>query len=268
MNLEIISKFPESPAGHPPLLFVHGAYVGAWVWNHGFLDYFAEEGYECHAVSLRGHGLSPGFENLCAWGISDYVHDVRDAIRRLSAPPVLIGHSMGGFIIQQFMEREESNIAGFVLMATVPPDGLFQPVAKNLTIHPVLLYKLNIINTMPQWMWEYWITPEEIQKLFLSMNTPIDLVKNILPKLQPESPRAILDMSFSNNTKSRPGNKPVLVLGAEDDMIIPAEFAEKTAKTFGADLEVIPRIGHAMMLETEWDLTAEAISKWLKANSL
>jgi pimeloyl-ACP methyl ester carboxylesterase len=42
-----------------PLLFVHGAWHGAWCWDEYFLDFFAGRGYRALAVSLRGHGNSP-----------------------------------------------------------------------------------------------------------------------------------------------------------------------------------------------------------------
>ena len=59
MTLEILSRLPKERTTHAPLLFVHGAYTGAWCWDEYFLPYFAERGFEAHAVSLRGHGASP-----------------------------------------------------------------------------------------------------------------------------------------------------------------------------------------------------------------
>jgi pimeloyl-ACP methyl ester carboxylesterase len=38
MNLEIISKSPSSEPRPTPLLFVHGAWHGAWCWAEHFLD--------------------------------------------------------------------------------------------------------------------------------------------------------------------------------------------------------------------------------------
>ena len=56
MNLEVISKYPAGAARPTPLLFVHGAWHGAWCWDEHFLDFFAAHGYAAHALSLRGHG--------------------------------------------------------------------------------------------------------------------------------------------------------------------------------------------------------------------
>lgn len=104
MKLEILSKHPgESP--HPtPLLFIHGMLHGAWCWNVHFLEYFAQHGFDAYAVNLRGHGDSEGRGTLRWTRIADYVDDVANAARQLPGPPVLIGHSMGGFVIQKYLE--------------------------------------------------------------------------------------------------------------------------------------------------------------------
>ncbi|WP_230371066.1 hypothetical protein [Paludibacterium denitrificans] len=53
---------------HAPLLFVHGAYCGAWCWQQHFLPWFAARGYDCWAVSPgrprreRRTGLSGGHQ--------------------------------------------------------------------------------------------------------------------------------------------------------------------------------------------------------------
>ena len=57
--LEVIDKGSSSESHPTPLLFVHGAWHGAWCWDEYFLDFFAYRGYRALAVSLRGHGNSP-----------------------------------------------------------------------------------------------------------------------------------------------------------------------------------------------------------------
>ena len=122
MELEILQRTPETDTGKPPLLFVHGAYSGAWIWDAFFLKYFADRGFPAHAVSLRGHGKSEGGDQLHFWGIDDYVRDVRDAVRRVEGLPVLVGHSLGGLLCQRFLAGG-GDAAGMVLLNSVPPHG-------------------------------------------------------------------------------------------------------------------------------------------------
>ncbi len=48
LSLEVISQQPQSNARPTPLLFVHGAWHGAWCWEN-FLPYFAQHGYQTQA---------------------------------------------------------------------------------------------------------------------------------------------------------------------------------------------------------------------------
>ena len=105
-QLEILSALPK--VGSPkstPLLFVHGAYSAAWCWQEHFLGFFAAAGFPSYAVSLSGHGKSRGRKILDHLSIDDYVRDVEEAASGLRGSPVLIGHSMGGFVVQKALER-------------------------------------------------------------------------------------------------------------------------------------------------------------------
>jgi hypothetical protein len=44
VELEVISRQPERRRFKTPLLFVHGAWHGAWCWEEKFLPYFADRG--------------------------------------------------------------------------------------------------------------------------------------------------------------------------------------------------------------------------------
>ena len=72
MKLEVTTRTPTGEPRPTPLLFVHGADCATWVWVRHFLPFFADRGYEAHALSLRGHGASEGHELLkfCACGIT------------------------------------------------------------------------------------------------------------------------------------------------------------------------------------------------------
>lgn len=76
MTLEVIVRRPPVTPHPTPLLFVHGAWHGAWCWNEHFLPYFADKGYLAYALSLRGHAGSPPTKPLSLNGIWDYVADV------------------------------------------------------------------------------------------------------------------------------------------------------------------------------------------------
>ena len=119
--LEVIDKGSGS-ADHPvPLLFVHGGWHGAWCWDDHFLDYFADAGYRAVSISLRGHGTSPSDKPLRKVSVADYLDDVRSVADDLGGAPVLIGHSLGGYVVQRYLEDRTAPAA--VLVGSLPPSG-------------------------------------------------------------------------------------------------------------------------------------------------
>ncbi len=65
------------------------------------MPYFAERGIETYAVSLRAHGGSDGAESD-AYSMADQLDDISSLVSSLPAPPVLVGHSLGGVIAQRW----------------------------------------------------------------------------------------------------------------------------------------------------------------------
>ena len=139
MNLELVSYAPQSAPRPTPVLFVHGAWHGAWCWEN-FLPYFAKHGYEAHALSLRGHGQSEGHAGL-RWhsAAQGYVADVAQIAATLRAPPVVVGHSMGGYTVQKYLETHTAP-AG-VLLASIPASGLLGFDLRAALRHPVAFLK-------------------------------------------------------------------------------------------------------------------------------
>jgi pimeloyl-ACP methyl ester carboxylesterase len=137
-KLEVIDKVRCSEVHPTPLLFVHGGEHAAWCWDEHFLDFFADKGYRALALSLRGHGGSATSKRLRSCSIADYVEDVCSVADNLTATPVVIGHSMGGFIAQKYLETHDAP-AG-VLMASVPPRGHLGATLRLVRRHPWLSF--------------------------------------------------------------------------------------------------------------------------------
>ena len=57
---------------------------------------------------------------------------------------------------------------------------------------------------------------------------------------------------------------PTLVLGAEHDNLIPPAFVYGTAAFLGTQAHIFDGMGHAVMLEDDWQEAAETIADWLR----
>lgn len=261
-NIEILVKHPgdKQTAHKTPLLFIHGAYTAAWCWDEHFLDWFATQGYSSYALSLSGHGGSRGRKHLDSFSINDYVDDVAEVVATLPAPPVLIGHSMGGFVVQKYLECDDApdGLPGAVLMCSVPPQGLMASAFGLMFQKPGLLRDLNALMTGGR------VAVETLRDALFAQPVSTQDLLRYLHLAQPESQRAIWDMALLNLPRpSRVRNIPLLVLGAEFDHLTPAPLAKLTADTYGVTAEIFPGMGHGLMLESEWQKVAERIRDWL-----
>ncbi len=253
MKLEIISKYPSAQANQTPLLFIHGMLHAAWCWEVHFLDYFAQHGYAAYAVNLRGHGNSAGRENLRWTRIADYVEDVANAVQQLPSPPILIGHSMGGFIIQKYLEDHIAPAA--VLLSSPSPAGLFPAALKNARRHPLTFARVNLTLSL----WPLVATPQLAREAFFAEDLPDEQLLEYWKQMQDDSIMAFLDMIALDLPKPAKVKTPLLVLGvARDNMLEPREI-EATAQAYNTRCEIIPDAAHNSMLDPRWQSVAERI---------
>lgn len=256
IQLEIISREPETPKFQTPLLFVHGTGHGAWCWDEHFLPFFAARGFSAHAVSLRGHGKSEVRGKLKWTSISDYVDDVFRAASGLPARPVLIGHSLGGLVVQKYLEKYEAPAA--ILVAPSPSEGMFLSGLKIQLKNPWLMAKV----MLKQDYAVMYGTPELAKKFLFSEDASLEKVAKYSARFGSESYRAALEMIY-NLPKPKKFKVPMLVLGAENDAILAPKKIEKTARACKADLKIFPGMAHDLMLEEDWKQVAEYMVDWL-----
>jgi pimeloyl-ACP methyl ester carboxylesterase len=114
--LEIFEKerHLQSNLKRPHLLFVHGAYTGSWMWSK-YIPHFISEGWKCYAMNMRSHYKSRVLD-MTRVSFDDYLEDIWEIIDECGEPPIIIGFSMGGILVQKLAETVE--FAGMVLIDT------------------------------------------------------------------------------------------------------------------------------------------------------
>ena len=261
MKLEVISKLPLEKTHATPLLFVHGAWHGAWCWEN-FLPYFAERGYEAHALSLRGHGNSEGRDGIRWHGTAGYVADVAQVANSLSTHPVLIAHSMGGYVAQKYLEAH--NAPAGVLLTSIPTVGIIGMLLRMLRRHPVSTLKaLLLLNP-----WYFVSTPALAKDYLFSDDFPDDKFLEYYPYIQPESFRMALEAAFLKLPRPGKVKTPLLVLGAENDRVFSVAEQKRTARAYKTEAILYPDMAHDMMLESGWRTVADQILHWLGTRNL
>jgi pimeloyl-ACP methyl ester carboxylesterase len=98
-------------AALPELIFVHGAWHGAWAWDH-LLPVLEERGWAAAAVDLPSSGSGAGV-------IADG-EVLRARLDATPAPKVVVGHSYGGTVITQAGAHD--TVVGLAYMCAARPD--------------------------------------------------------------------------------------------------------------------------------------------------
>jgi esterase/lipase len=102
----------ESLVKRPPLLFVHGAYTGSWMWSR-YLPHFIENGWDCYVMNMRSHYKSRSMD-MTTITFEDYLEDIREMAVECGEAPILIGFSLGGILCQK--AAESLKIRGLILV--------------------------------------------------------------------------------------------------------------------------------------------------------
>ncbi|HVP98731.1 MAG TPA: alpha/beta hydrolase [Roseiarcus sp.] len=254
-RLEVLSRPPVTSRNAPPLLFVHGAWHGAWCWDEHFLGYFSQRGFWAHAVSLRGHGESEGKERLRFARLRDFVEDLEQTVDSLPATPVLIGHSLGGLVVQKYLERRRVPLA--VLLASVPPKGAWRVALRRLREQPVDVLKSNLTVSL----WPLVSDPETAWRSLFSPQMPRSESAKHHARLQDEAVLAYLDSLLFNPVSTRLVSVPIVVMGAERDRMIGRAEVEITARAYGVEPIIARDCAHDMMLDLGWREVADRIAR-------
>jgi non-heme chloroperoxidase len=251
-DLTVLRALPAH-ATRPPVLFVHGYFADATVFNE-WLTFFAERGVPAYAVHLRGRADSRTGTHLGRVSIQDFVEDAARVARDLDNPAV-VGHSMGGLIAQRLAERGEVRAA--VLVTAAPPRGITvmsaQLARKQLKYLPAILRSRVVYPAR-----------EDLRELVLN-RVPAALQDVVLDAFVPDSGRAARDMSIMGVPVDVGRVKcPLLVIVAGDDHFIPRAIGERIAKRYGAPVQVFEERGHMIVIEPGWEDVADVADRWIR----
>ncbi len=118
----IDGRFGYEAAGDPdttPLVFLHGIGGAARAWR-GQIAAFGDR-YRALAWDMPGYGGSAALPRVSIATLADALQDF---LRAIGGPrPVLVGHSIGGMIVQQWLTKHPRDAAAVVLAQTSPAFG-------------------------------------------------------------------------------------------------------------------------------------------------
>jgi alpha-beta hydrolase superfamily lysophospholipase len=262
----------EAAANATPLMLIHGAWLSSGSWEN-FADYFGKRGFAASAPEWpRKHGdvaqLREASDALEGLGLREIVDHYESEIRALHEPPVLVGHSFGGLIVELLLDRGLGR-AG-VAMSPAPPKGiLVLPFSSLKAAAPALAHPSKWHGVAP-------LTLEEFTYGFVNTFSPQEAAAAYEQYCVPETGQIFYEAGFANfhlhpptEVHFKSGDRaPLLIVGAEKDHTVPASLAKKQYEKYaksGARTDYIefPGRPHLMMVAEGWEEIAAQIESWI-----
>lgn len=243
------------------VVFVHGMWSQASVWD-AWLPSFAQHGYTCHTVALPGHWPGVSEAELARVGFADCVDAAMSVVTRLERP-VLVGHSMGGLIVQKLAATLPLRAA--VLINSAAPRAVFP-------LRPIMLRGL----ARHFLRWGLWkgvlrLSRSEADYLLFSGLDETERARWRASSL-PESGRMAYQVGFGRLGWSRdhevdpaPITCPMLALAGKRDCMIPVGVSRAIARYYGTKLTYreLPQNAHWLPGEAGYVERIDDVLRWL-----
>jgi 3-oxoadipate enol-lactonase len=242
----------EAKGAHdlPPLVFLHGIGGAARAWR-GQLAAFGDR-YRAIAWDMPGYGGSAPLASVSIPALADAL---RDFLQQVGATrPVLVGHSIGGMIVQQALTHDPNIAESVVLAQTSPafgrPDGDWQKEFLEVRLGP-----LDRGETMAS------LAPKLVADLIGDDADPagIELACACMASAPETSYRAMMRSMLGFDLRKSLGRigVPALVIAGTRDNNAPAPMVKKMASFIpNATYVELEGVGHLAALEQPAEFNA------------
>jgi len=244
----------------PPLVFLHGIGGAARAWL-GQLDFFKDR-YRTIAWDMPGYG---GSAPLPTVSIAALAGALQDFLQQVSATkPILVGHSIGGMIVQQLLAKHSCIASAVVLAQTSPAfgksDGDWQKSFIEARLGPLDRGK-TLASLAPSLVKELAGDDPDIRGM--------DLARDCMACVPEATYRATMlsMLGFDQRNSLKNIVVPTLLLSGSKDKNAPAPMMAKMATYIpSAKYVELEGVGHLANLERPGAFNA-ALDSFLKANA-
>ena len=136
-----------------PVILIHGLAASLHDWDD-FIPDLVANGYAAYALDLLGHGDSPKPDSRAynvAWLFDHFVEWVESL--ELPKPPVLIGHSLGGYLVLDYARRFPARTHGLVLVNPFYRLGQLPALLRHSYRRPVI--NSAVVERTPEWLFRF-----------------------------------------------------------------------------------------------------------------
>jgi pimeloyl-ACP methyl ester carboxylesterase len=262
------------PAAPVPVVFIHGLWLHSTSWQP-WAELFRAAGYEPilpewpgvpdTVAAAREHP-----ESQAGVGIDQVIEHHAQIVRGLDVPPVLVGHSFGGLVVQAVLNGGLGR-AG-VAIDPAPIRGVLRlPPAQLRSALPVLGNPANRNRAVS-------LTPQQFQASFGNA-LPAEEAAALHERWTIPGPgRPLFQAALANMTPRRRAatavdtrtaeRGPLLIISGGVDRTVPDSVSRAAFTLYGKSAAVtefrrFPDRGHSLTVDSGWREVAQAALDWL-----
>ena len=262
-------------AKNKTIVFIHGLWIHTSSWQP-WMDFFKQQGYEVLNPGWPGDSATVAEcrnnpDPIANRGVTEIADSYAKVIATLAEPPILIGHSFGGLLVQVLLGRGIA--AAGIAIDPAPLKGVWQlPPSVLKASFPVLGNPFNLTKAKS-------LTFEQFNYGF-SNAVPEKEARELYEKWTIPAPcrplfQAAIATFAGSETKVNTDNTtrgPLLITGGEKDNIAPPILGQASAAKYNkavvTDFKLFEGRGHSLIVDHGWKDVAQYSLEWLNKQGL
>lgn len=247
------------------VLFIHGMFMTPLCWQE-WLAYYQAKGYEALAPAWPNRDQSVQMlrqmhpdAQLGKLGLADVVTHYTAILSSMPAQPVLIGHSMGGLVVQILLEKGWG--AAGIAINSAPPMGVFTTqwsfIKSNWPmINPFISGHQPHLMTFPQFQYAF-VNGLPLAEQQTAYDTQVVPESRRVPR---QSLTSVAQIDYKQQ------KKPLLFIAGTTDQIIPPSLNRTNYRKYNPSLTDFQEFAgrtHYIIGQKGWQEVADHTLTWL-----
>jgi len=264
-------------ASKPTIVLIHGLWLTPRSWE-GWIDRYQKAGYNVLAPSWPGlegevEAIRKDPSALKGLKLKTVVDHYERIIRKLDAPPIIMGHSFGGLITQMLIDRGLGS-AGVVIDSAQSAGVPVLPLSTIWATITVLgnPFTFNGTSSLSPKKFNYAFTNElnEVESKKVYDRYQIPGSNRILwdGALSLLNPNASSKVNYANNNRA-----PLLFIAGGNDHLVPPAINKANMRKYVknslavTDYREFPNRTHHTVGQKGWEEVADFALQWANANA-
>jgi pimeloyl-ACP methyl ester carboxylesterase len=264
------TKTPETKKAGT-IVLIHGLWLNALSWEN-WVERYRRRGFDVVAKSWPGMdvdvaSLRQDYAAIDNLGLGEVVEHYEAIVRGLPEPPILIGHSMGGVVVQVLLDRGYGT-AGVAIDPGPIKGVLSLPLSAFRSAFPALKNPANNHRAVM-------LTSDEFHYAFTNTQTEAASARLYARYAVPGPGRVLFQAALANFTPSAPtkvnfhndARAPLLLIAGGADHTAPASVTRTEAKLQGKSdaltaYKEFPGRSHFTVGQPGWEEVADFALDW------